>query len=179
MERTLKRHLKARAAGRALAGAGLLACALALPAQAAQPQPLALAVQRLSLDAALKAAQAAMAKCRAEGLQVGVTVVDRDGLPQVMLRDVLAPELTLRVSRRKAYTAASFDSPTSSLQARGGSGLAHVPGVLFDAGGVPIQAAGTLYGAIGVSGAPSGATDEACARAGAEALQEDLEMRQP
>ncbi|WP_297907459.1 heme-binding protein [Thiomonas sp.] len=166
---------------RAASTAGLLALALA-QAQAAPTsarQPLAVAVQRLSLDAALKAAQAAMARCRSEGLQVGVTVVDRDGLPQVMLRDVLAPELSLRVSRLKAYTAASFDAPTSSLQARGNSGLAHVPGLLFEAGAVPISAAGTLYGAIGVSGAPSGASDEACARAGAESLQEDLEMRQP
>ena len=178
----MERTLNPRIAGPALAAALLLAPA-ALPAAraagAAQQQPLALGVQRLSLDAALKAAQAALAKCRAEGLQVGVTVVDRDGLPQVMLRDVLAPELTLRVSRRKAYTAASFGSATSSLQARGAGGLAHVPGLLFEAGAVPISAAGTLYGAIGVSGAPSGVTDEACAHAGAESLQDDLEMRQP
>ncbi|WP_018913726.1 heme-binding protein [Thiomonas sp. FB-6] len=177
----MERTLNPRIAGPALAAALLLAPG-ALPAAraaGAAQQPLALGVQRLSLDAALKAAQAALAKCRAEGLQVGVTVVDRDGLPQVMLRDVLAPELTLRVSRRKAYTAASFNSATSSLQARGAGGLAHVPGLLFEAGAVPISAAGTLYGAIGVSGAPSGVTDEGCARAGAESLQDDLEMRQP
>ncbi|MDE2121570.1 MAG: heme-binding protein [Betaproteobacteria bacterium] len=164
-----------------MAGIGLAlaagAAVVATPALA--EQPLAVNVKRLSLDTALKAAQAAMAKCRAEGLQVGVTVVTRDGQPQVMLRDVLAPELTLRVSRRKAYTAASFDSPTSQLRGQAAGGLAHVPGLLFDAGAVPISAAGTLFGAIGVSGAPSGLTDEACARAGAEAVQADLDMMQP
>ncbi len=171
MERTLK------GTGAALAALLALACGAAPAAQAAQP--LSVAVRRLSLDTALQAAQAALASCRAKGLQVGVTVVDRDGLPQVMLRDVLAPELSLRVSRRKAYTAASFDSPTSRLQRQATSGLAHVPGLLFEAGAVPIHAAGTLYGAIGVSGAPSGQEDEACAHAGADAVQEQLEMQQP
>lgn len=172
----MERALNARFLRGTTALLGLLAMA---PGAAAATPPLAISVQRLSLEAALKAARAAMARCRAEGLEVGVTVVDRDGQPQVMLRDVLAPELSLRVSRRKAYTAAAFDAPTSSLQARAASGLAHVPGLLFDAGAVPIRAAGTLYGAIGVSGAPSGTTDEACARAGAAVLQDDLEMRQP
>ena len=166
-----------RRAGRAAALAACLLAGASAPAPAAQP--LAVAVQRLSLESALKAAQAALARCRALGLQVGVTVVASDGQPQVMLRDVLAPELTLRVSRRKAYTAASFDAPTSRLQARGHGALAHVPGLLFAAGAVPIHAAGSLFGAIGVSGAPAGATDETCARAGAAAIEGDLEMMQP
>ncbi len=169
----MERALTSSVAGAALA----LALCAAAPAGAAQP--LAVSVRRLSLETALKAAQAAMARCRAEGLQVGVTVVTRDGQPQVMLRDVLAPELTLRVSRRKAYTAASFDSPTSRLRSQAAGGLAHVPGLLFDAGAVPIDAAGMQFGAIGVSGAPSGLTDEACARAGAEAVQGELDMMQP
>jgi uncharacterized protein GlcG (DUF336 family) len=167
-----------RALTRSVAGAAL-ALALGAAAPAGAGQPLAVSVRRLSLETALKAAQAAMARCRAEGLQVGVTVVTRDGQPQVMLRDVLAPELTLRVSRRKAYTAASFDSPTSRLRSQAAGGLAHVPGLLFDAGAVPIDAAGMQFGAIGVSGAPSGLTDEACARAGAEAVQGELDMMQP
>lgn len=46
----------------------------------------------------------------------------------------------------------------------------------FSAGSVPIKAGGTLYGAIGVSGAPSGKDDEFCAQKGLEAVLEDLEM---
>jgi uncharacterized protein GlcG (DUF336 family) len=44
------------------------------------------------------------------------------------------------------------------------------------AGGLPIQAGGELVGGIGVAGAPSGETDERCARAGYEAISEELEL---
>ena len=140
-------------------------------------EPLAITVSRLSMDTALKAAQKAIQTCRAKGIQIGVTVVDRSGQPQVTLRDVLAPNLTVRVSALKAYTAAAFNAPTSALKAQAQCGLAHVPGLLFSAGAVPIAAGGILYGAIGVSGAPSGGTDEACAKAGAAAIEPDLEMQ--
>ena len=46
----------------------------------------------------------------------------------------------------------------------------------MSAGGVPIQAGGRMLGGVGVSGAPSGETDEACAEAGVEAVIDDLEM---
>lgn len=139
--------------------------------------PLAIGIKRLTLETALKAAQTAIETCRAKGIQVGVTVVDRSGQPQVMLRDVLAPDLTVRVSQLKAYTAVSFNAPTSALDRQAQSSLAHVPGLLFSAGAVPIAAGGVLYGAIGVSGAPSGDTDEACAKAGAQAIEADLDMQ--
>ena len=144
-------------------------------AQAAEP--MAITVSRLSMETALKAAQKAIQTCRTKGIQIGVTVVDRSGQPQVMLRDVLAPDLTVRVSALKAYTAVSFNAPTSALKAQAQSSLAHVPGLLFSAGAVPIAAGGILYGAIGVSGAPSGDTDEECAKAGAAAIESDLEMQ--
>jgi uncharacterized protein GlcG (DUF336 family) len=41
---------------------------------------------------------------------------------------------------------------------------------------VPIRAAGSLVGAVGVSGAPGGDKDEACALTGVEAVQERLEF---
>jgi len=43
-------------------------------------------------------------------------------------------------------------------------------------GGVVIQAAGSIVGGIGVSGAPSGDADEACAKAGIASLRDELEM---
>jgi uncharacterized protein GlcG (DUF336 family) len=43
-------------------------------------------------------------------------------------------------------------------------------------GGLPIQVGGALLGAVGVSGAPSGETDEACAQAGLAPLLEELEL---
>jgi hypothetical protein len=41
----------------------------------------------LTPETALKAAQAALAKCRADGYQVTVAVVDRSGITQALLRD--------------------------------------------------------------------------------------------
>jgi uncharacterized protein GlcG (DUF336 family) len=50
-----------------------------------------------------------------------------------------------------------------------------VEGLVFSAGGLPIEAAGNIIGAIGISGAATGAQDEACAKAGIQAIQFELE----
>lgn len=141
-------------------------------------QPALVSIKRMSLDTALKAARAAIEACRKVGVQVAVTVIDRGGHPQAVLRDVLAPDLTLGVSRAKAYAAMSFVLPTSQLEGRFTSpfGPPAVGGLVMSAGGLPIEAGGELVGAIGVSGAPSGKTDELCARKGFEAIVEDLEL---
>ncbi len=132
-------------------------------------------IKRMSMDAALRMASAAVARCRTEGVQVGVTVVDRGGHPQVVLRDVLAMDLTLEMSRKKAYTAMSFNTPTSRLGARASSPLANHEALMFSGGGLPVTAAGSILGGIGVSGAPSGEVDEVCAQAGIDAVAEELE----
>ena len=155
-------------------GAGLVMAGGA--AQAASDQPATISVERLSMEMALKAAQGAVEACREEGIQIGVTVVDRGGNPQVVLRDVLAPDLTLRISKMKAYTALSFNTATSTLEERGQGALGNVPGLMMGAGAVTIEAGGKIYGAIGVSGAPSGDTDEMCASKGAEAVAMELEF---
>lgn len=93
-------------------------------------------------------------------------MVDRGGHPQVVLRDVLAMDLTLEMSRKKAYTAMSFNAPTSRLEVRAESPLANHDTLMFSGGGVPVTAAGSIVGGIGVSGAPSGEMDEICAQAG-------------
>lgn len=165
---------KLRIAVAMLAGA----CATPAPAQTGGAQPVLVPIKRMSLDTALKAARAAIDACRNEGVQIAVTVIDRGGHPQAVLRDVLAPDLTLAVSRGKAYAAMSFVTPTSQLEGR----FTHPYGppsagpLVVSAGGLPIQAGGELVGAIGVSGAPSGQTDERCARKGFEAISEDLEL---
>ena len=165
---------------RNLVGAGLCTGLLGLTgiAQATETQPVLVNVPRMSLDMAVTAAQATIKACRKEGVQVAVTIVDRGGHPQVVLRDVLAMDLTLTVSRDKAWTALSFNTPTSRLAGRFDSALsvAKTPGLVFSAGGLPIQAGGSIIGGIGVSGAPSGETDEGCAQAGLDAIQDELEM---
>ena len=131
---------------------------------------------RLSLDKAIELARAAIDACRKKGIQVGVTVVDRNGLVQVTLRDTLAAPLTLKISKMKAYTTANFNVPTSALTRQANSSLANVEGLMMNPGGIPIHVGGKLLGAVAVSGAPSGKTDEECAKAGVQKLVGELEM---
>lgn len=147
-------------------------------AQTAGKQPVLVPIKRMSLDTALKAARAAIDACRKEGVQIAVTVVDRGGHPQAVLRDVLAVDLTLKVSQAKAYAAMSFVTPTSQLQRRFSRPFdpPAVGGLVITAGGIPIRAGGELVGGIGVSGAPSGEIDERCAKQGYDAIVEDLEL---
>jgi uncharacterized protein GlcG (DUF336 family) len=141
-------------------------------------QPLTVNIKRLSLDTALRIGNAAIAKCRKEGVGITVTVVDRGGNVQVVLRDTLAMDVSIPISRKKAYTAMEFNSPTSEMEDRfkGPYNVPKIDELLVSAGGIPINLAGNIMGGIGVSGAPSGLTDEACAKAGLAAVQDDLEM---
>ena len=133
-------------------------------------------LQRLTLETATKVAQAALEACRAKGIQIGVTVVDRDGLVQVVLRDSIAAQITVPISRQKAFTAVNFNAPTSQLSARAATPIGRLDGLVMSAGGLPIQAGGQLLGGVGVSGAPEGETDETCAQAGVDAVLDNLEM---
>ena len=63
--------------------------------------------ESITLDLALKLARAALEKCQSEGFQTAVSVVDRGGSLQVMLRDRFAGPHTPNTSTRKAWTALS------------------------------------------------------------------------
>lgn len=135
----------------------------------------------LKPETALVAAKAAMELCRGQGYQVGVAVVDRAGLTQVLLRDRFAGAHTVEVAENKAWTAASFRTPTSALadETQPGkplSGLRSLPRFLAAGGGLVIEGGGAMFGAIGVSGAPGGGADEACARAGIKAISDAIEF---
>lgn len=130
--------------------------------------------KRLGDDAAMDAAKAALAKCKADGFGfVSVSVVDRSGQLQAFVRGNNAAAHTIEASRQKAYTAAAFGAPTSELAKRATGdnvGLKDLPDTLFLAGGVPVKAGEASVGGIGVGGTPSGDQDETCASAGLEAL---------
>ena len=139
------------------------------------------AVRMLTPETALKAAQAALKKCRDSGYQATVAVVDRMGVVQVLLRDRFAGPHTPDMASAKAYTAVSFRTNTTELAeatqpGRPQSGIRHRPGVAAVGGGMMIEAGGSLLGGIGVSGAPGGREDDVCAAAGIEAIREDLEF---
>jgi uncharacterized protein GlcG (DUF336 family) len=138
-------------------------------------------VRLLTPETALKAAQAALAKCRAQAFQVSVAVVDRSGITQVLLRDRFAGPMSIDIAQRKAQTAASLRMDTSVLEretqpGKPAAGLRRAPSVLALGGGRVIEAGGALVGAIGVSGAPGPANDDTCAAAGIAAIAEDLEF---
>lgn len=138
-------------------------------------------IRVLTPEAAQKAVNAAMAECRKQGFQVAVAVVDRSGVTQALLRDRFAGAHTPGLAADKAWTAVSFRSSTSELAratqaGQPASGLRGVPRFAGVGGGLTIEAAGSIVGGIGVSGAPSGDADEACAKAGIEALRDDLEL---
>jgi uncharacterized protein GlcG (DUF336 family) len=126
----------------------------------------------LTVDAAAKAAQAALDAAEKENQRVTVAVVDRNGNTVVTLRGDGAGPQSYESAERKAYTAVSWNAPTSELAGRlaGTPNLKDIPGTLFLPGGVPVTAKNAPIAGIGVAGAPSGDLDEKFARAGAAAL---------
>ena len=132
----------------------------------------------LSSTLAQQAVDSAYQKCRSQGYQVAVALVDRSGRLMAFVRDPLAGSHTIDVSQHKAYTSATFQSSTSSLMEM--NDLKFIPNVLLLGGGLPIRVAGHFYGAIGVSGAPArkvtGDIDEECAQAGLNTIAEAIEF---
>lgn len=159
---------------------------LALAATASLASPLRaddalVSNKSLSPELALDCARAALAECRKRGFQVAVAVVDRAGLAQVVLRDRFAGAHTVPTASGKAWTAASFKTSTTDLQGisqpgMAQAGLRNLPGTVILGGGLIIEAGGSLVGAIGVSGAPGGEADEACAKAGIDTIRDRLDF---
>ena len=152
--------------------------AVALPARA---QDALVSYKSLSPEVALDLARAALASCRARGFQVAVAVVDRFGVTQVMLRDRFAGVHTVPTATAKAWTAVTFRTNTSELvgisqPGMPQAGLRTLPGVVILGGGMVVEAAGSLVGGVGVSGAPGGEADEACAKAGIDAVRDRIEF---
>jgi uncharacterized protein GlcG (DUF336 family) len=154
---------------------GLIASTLLITTSVADDSPY-VKIKRLTLETANAAAMAAVQECRKKGIQITATVVDKDGTVQAVARDSLAPPISVEISRMKAYTAANFTADTSAMSERSNTAVGRVDGLVMSAGGNIISAGGVNYGAIGVSGAPAGETDEECAKAGISAIIDDLEM---
>ena len=160
----------------------LAVTSLVLGAVAAQAEEEALFTsQSLTPETALKAATAALQKCRADGYQVAVVVADRAGLVQALVRDRFAGAHTIETARRKAWTSASFRSDTSEIVDALAdnpqlAGIYQISEAMMVGGGKIIDAAGSLVGAIGVSGGPNGDIDEVCAAAGLAAIELDIQF---
>ena len=158
-----------------------IAIALSLASVAAHADDATFATRSLTPETALAAARAALEHCRKAGFQVAVAVVDRSGIVQVVLRDRFAGPHTVDVATSKAWSAASFRTSTTALagETQPGkpmSGLRSLPRRLAAAGGQVIEGGGTVFGGIGVSGAPGGDADDACAIAGVKAIADAIEF---
>jgi len=148
-----------------------------LPLMAAQPDMLP--VKQISLELARDIAMDAVEACRKDGFNVSVVVLDRAGNVQVALRDTLAARHTLEIAERKAGMAIMSGIASGDFLAARGDirpELNHIDGLIVMEGGLPIQAAGSLIGAVGVSGAPGGEKDAACAAAALKKVEERLEF---
>lgn len=165
-----------------MSGLRALATALALHMAApAHAEDALVTYKSLSPEVALKLARATLADCRQRGYQVAVAVVDRFGLTQVVLRDRFAGPHTVPAATGKAWTAVTTRTNTSELvgitqPGMPQAGMRALPGFVILAGGVVIEAGGSLVGGVGVSGAPGGEADEACAKAGLEAVRDKIEF---
>lgn len=147
----------------------------------ARAQEALVTYKSLSPELAFDLARATLADCRRRGYQVAVAVVDRFGVTQVMVRDRFAGPHTPATASGKAWTAVTFRTNTTELQAISQPGMTqegirNLPGTVILGGGMILESSGSLVGAIGVSGAPGGEADDACAKAGIDAIRDKLDF---
>ena len=133
----------------------------------------------LPAQLAVEVAEATIAACKAQGYNVSVTIVDRTGNTKLLLVGDGAGGLGRELSRRKAYTSAILRVSTIDLAKRVATPGAFNPTVydtqmVIAGGGLPIKAGNETVGGIGVSGAPGGDKDEACANAGLDKIKSQL-----
>jgi uncharacterized protein GlcG (DUF336 family) len=150
-----------------------LACAL-ISAASAQ----LLTERSLSAAMAIAIAQTALETCTKQGYHISVHVLGRNGEVLVAIRGDGAPPHTMENSQRKAYTARTFRIPSGEFVQRVKDnptlGAVHLTGIIAAQGALPIKVGDEVIGAVGVSGAPGGEKDEACAKAGIEKVAEQL-----
>jgi uncharacterized protein GlcG (DUF336 family) len=146
-----------------LASISVLAAAPAL-AQAPQVE------KNISMGIALAIMQGAIEQCTKDGYKVSVTVVDKAGGVAGQVRGDGTSPHTMEFSRLKAYTARIRNQTSlqtmKELEDPARAPLRQIPGLVGVGGGVPIRAGTEVIGGVGVSGAPGGEKDEACANAG-------------
>jgi uncharacterized protein GlcG (DUF336 family) len=153
--------------------ASALACGVATSANAQL-----LAHKDVSLAMATTMAMTAIETCKGQGYNVSVHVLGRDGQVIIGLRNELAGPATMENSMKKAYTARTFRVPSGkfadNVKGNPVAGALFLTNVVPAQGALPIIVDGDTIGSIGVSGAPGGEKDEACAKAGMDKVSSDL-----
>ena len=133
----------------------------------------------MTLDLARDIAGGAIDACRKEGYQIAVVVVDRGARVQVVMRDVFASHYMTELAQSKANAVTLANTDSGALRNNRqdiANELNHLDDLLLLGGGLPIRVAGSMIGAVGVSGAPGGDIDAACAQKGLDVVQEQLDF---
>ena len=138
----------------------------ATPALAQAPQ----VEKNVSMGLSLAIIQGVLEQCTKDGYKVSVTIVDKSGAVAAQIRGDGTSPHTMEFSRLKAYTARIRNQTSLATQKEledpARAPLRQIPGLVGVGGGVPIRAGNEVIGGVGVSGAPGGEKDEACANAG-------------
>ena len=160
-----------RLAGVALAGALATAFASGAGAQL-------LTHKDLSVATATEIATTAIATCKQQGYSVTAHVLGREGQVVVAIRNPAAGFATFENSMKKAYTARATRAPSGKFaeQVKGNPNAAQffLANYVAAQGALPIMVGNDVIGAIGISGAPGGDKDEACAKAGIDKVAAQL-----
>lgn len=133
----------------------------------------------IGMELARDIASATIEACRKDGYHVSAVVVDRHGLMRAALRDDLASRFTLEIAERKAnMTVMAWSDSGQFKKAREDirQELNHIEGLIVMEGGIRIVAGGFNLGAVGVSGAPGGDKDAACANKALESLDARIQF---
>ena len=122
------------------------------------------------VDKALTMIQAGHSKALEMDIAVSVAVVDEGGRLVAFGRMDRARPMSVDIAVNKAYTSATFQVPTTQLQAQSGQSwfqslIVSTQGKIMAAGGgLPVLDAPNIIGAVGVSGGTEEQVQE-CARA--------------
>ena len=150
-----------------------LAGVVAMPAHAQ-----VLAHKDISLAMATTIALTAIETCKMQGYNVSAHVVGREGQVIIGLRNERASLITFENSMKKAYTARTFRIPSGkfadNVKGNPNAGALFLTNITPAQGALPIMIGDETIGAIGISGAPGGDKDEACAKAGIDKVAADL-----
>ena len=143
----------------------------------AQSAPGLVVERSISLNSAMELATTSLERCRADGYKVTITVLNRHARTAVVVSEDGVNPHTVENSMRKAYTAFTTRSPSADMAKRAQPGLAgfmQLEKITTSEGGLPIFAGKELVGAVGISGAPGGEKDAACAQAGLDKIAKSL-----
>ena len=132
----------------------------------------------LTTAIAMTMAETAIQTCKVQGYNVSANVVGRTGQVLVAMRGDNTGPHTLENSMKKAYTANAQRRPSGdfvkAVKDNPTAGALHLGNMIPAQGALPIKAGDEVIGAVGVSGAPGGEKDEACAKAGIDKVVDQL-----